>query len=394
VVAAHEDPVFSVRFPLLSRQYEGIKDYRIESSYTKSTDGFSFTLFDVEPERLLGLELHPVELLIDGNSQVLGRIDSTEVGGDGTAVRFSGRDYIADMVECHVDPTVTLKKDSTVGDAILMAAAPVGIDQVASDDEVGLRNIRTGISISGSRPGRDFIEAKLADFKANPGEGIYAFLSRVVARQGATIQPSDSRSKVVLSEPNYVQPTTFQLIRLRDDTASSSNNVIDSKASRNYGTFPTFVLGVGREGKSGKVKRPLKEELDLTFPPQTIDEVHRADLFHVGRRKPDEGPKPGTSLYRLFYRRDTDSRNEAQLIKSVARAFAERFKEILRYEATVRGHKDPVSGAIWAVDTMVDVRDTVCGVEAAMWIEEVTLEYAGQGPIARLSCVLPGAYVY
>ena len=103
-----------------------ILDWAITSDYLTSTDGFSFTLLDPDITDTHRLEMQPVELLLEGNQQLLGRIDSTTAGDKGDAVTCQGRDYLADLVECHLDPSLAIKESMTLGAAVKQAACTVG----------------------------------------------------------------------------------------------------------------------------------------------------------------------------------------------------------------------------------------------------------------------------
>jgi prophage tail gpP-like protein len=392
---AIESPALTVRFEYADLETQNVKQYRLESSYTTSTDGFSFTLYQHDaPGWFWNLELQPVELLIHGHSQVLGRIDSTEVGGDGSAMQFQGRDFVSDLVECHADPTLKLKKEQTLVEAIRYAAGPVGITAVVAEDEVGLRNIRTGIAIGGGAPPHAFKEAKLKDYKSNPGEGLYAFCNRLAARHGVTIQPGVQRDQLVLSTPNYIQAPCCKLTRHIKPATAATNTVMQGTARRDFSSWPTYVLVTGKQSPGGDQSKPTHAKKDTLEYASLLDIPEFDALLWGGRIKPADGPKGDTlSLYRLHYQRDTDSKTQAQVEKVADRIHADRLKDSLRYECTVRGHQDRETGATYAVDTIAEVNDEVCGVNERMWIESRTFEYSkGQGATTRLVLWRLGAF--
>jgi prophage tail gpP-like protein len=408
---AIEKASLTVRFEYANLETQNVKQYRLESSYTTSTDGFSFTLYQHDaPGWFWNLELQPVELLIDGNSQVLGRVDLTDVGGDGSAMSFQGRDFVSDLVECHSDPTLKLKKEQSLVDAIRYAAGPVGITAVVAEDEVGLRNIRTGIAIGGGSPPWAFKEAKLKDYKANPGEGLYAFCNRLAARHSVTIQPGVQRNQLVLSSPNYVQSPCCRLVRHIKPASAATNTVLQATARRDFSSWPTYVLVTGKTIKGGDTFKPASAVVDAAGgfkktaaekeKPKQLETGYLLDipefdaLLWGGRIKPADGPKGDTlSLYRLHYQRDTDSKTQEQVEKVAQRIHSDRLKDSLRYECTVRGHQDRETGATYAVDTIAEVNDEVCGVNERMWIESRTFEYSpGQGATTRLVLWRLGAF--
>jgi hypothetical protein len=172
------DPLFSVNFELLDRSTTNIKSYSLESSFNTSTDAFKFDLYERDLDLRLNLELQPVKLSIDGAVQMVGRVDTTRMGERGHAVSVSGRDYMADLVECCVDPSLSLKSEQTLEAAILAAAGPAGITKVVGGTSK-FRNIRTGYNNQTSTDDPTFLEIKLQDFKPKPGQGIYQFLKDI-----------------------------------------------------------------------------------------------------------------------------------------------------------------------------------------------------------------------
>ena len=53
------------------------------------------------------------------------------------------------------------------------------------------------------------------------------------------------------------------------------------------------------------------------------------------------------------------------------------------YQITVRGFSDPVTGAIYNVDTVLNVHDEVCGVDGPMWVEKRVFRKSRAGNLHR-----------
>jgi len=394
----HTDPSLTVRFPLLTgRDTTRVSGYSIKSAYTTSTDSFEFSLFDEDRSKLMRLEMQPVELLINGASQLIGRIDATEIGNDGSAVTFRGRDYIADLVECNIDPSAVVKKGMTLEDALKLIFAPVGITSIVGDDDVQLRKVRAAHPIArrSKRPGRH--KNVVSDFSYSPGEGLYEFGSRLAARLGGTIQPGRNRTEIVIDEPSYDQDPTFSIICTDDATNSAANNVIGATASRDWSSFPTFSLFTNKSGAAGDTKTGLSATKDIfqvaAQSPELL-EIIQGTTFS-GRTKPTDKPNISNGeLYRLLYHRDNDSKTQEEIDNAIARAVAERLRETLRYTVELRGHQDPNSGATWAIDTMVQVSDEIRGINETLWIHSREFTYSkGGGATTRLECWRPHSFV-
>jgi hypothetical protein len=108
-----------------------------------------------------------------------------------------------------------------------------------------------------------------------------------------------------------------------------------------------------------------------------------------GIRKAND-PALAGKLYRLHTFKDDKSRSAEQIARTVARSFAERFKQTLVYTAKIT----KFSNNLPAVDTIVAVDDDVCLIRENLWVESVTLEYSKTGgESATLTCFRPGSFV-
>jgi prophage tail gpP-like protein len=430
------EPQLTVRLEALGRDIVLQKGWSLDTSYLTPTDGFEFTLYDTDRAKLRGLELQPVNLLIDDHSQCLGRIDMTERGQDGTAITCRGRDYISDLTECHVDPTLQIKKEMTLETAILMGCGVCGIDTIISDDEIGMQQIRSGrrIKKKGKQPKRH--KKKLNEYKPQPGESLFAFYNRIVARLGGTIQPGDARNKLVITAPRYDTDPIATITRLIAPAPAEQNLVLSATATRDFSSFPTFVLVSGKVVAVGTTRAPsyakltvykggvgvfrspregfevpyavLEDEqvttlkqIDRKKSTTELAKVLNAELAEIlgrsvvpGRRLPSATPSAPGPLYRLCYQKDAESGDQDQIDRVAVRAFAQKFKESLVYRVTVRGHVDPLTGAIWAVDTLSRIKDEVCEIDETMWCASRRFAFAeGQGATTEMEFWRMGSFV-
>ncbi len=373
-----------------------IKAWSIDSAYLVSTDEFSFTLYSENRDDLLNLELQPVELIVNGASQGFGRIEVTTIGDDGSAVMCSGRDYISELVECNIDPFKTVAPETELGDAILDVMRPVGITGVTDFENVILTQVRSGVPVKrgnkGSSKRKNPRKIKVEEFKPKPGQGIYEFCNRLVARHGATLQPGLTRSEIVIDAPDYDAVPLFRLTRTNDTTTSASNNIVKASATRDYSRFTTYSVFTGTAAKSGEQQTALTSQFGtLEFAEALgLDEVvsimQRAT--QVGRSR--EGDP--NVLYRLQYHRDEDSRTQEQLAFAAQRAMADRLKDTLAFTCTVKGHVDPISGGVWSVGAIADVSDSITGVHEKLWIARRTLRYSTEGAMTDLELWRPGSF--
>ncbi len=396
-MASYTDTGLVVKLDLKGRSFAAI-DWEIDSNYLVSTDGWRFTTYETDRSLIRNLELQPVELIVNGNSQVLGRIDTSEIGDNGSAITFSGRDYLADIVECNIDPFVKIAQGMTLGEALTLAMSPCGVDTVISDGDVAMADIRSGSTSGKNKKSRRSHLKPVEEFKPEPGMGIYEYCNKLCARLGTTIQPGPDRSTVVLSSPNFTAEPKYSIRRTDDKTSGTANNIISARASRDYSSFPTLALFTGAQTQAEKSSAPLRTILTMLVLAEGFSDelaVTVRDAIAPERIMPtSSGAKlPNSILYRLLYFRDKDARTQEQLDNATMRAIAERLKATLTYEVELRGFTDPESGATWSVDTVVNIADAICGVNEPMWIYNRTFSYApGSGARTRLKCLRLGTY--
>jgi prophage tail gpP-like protein len=390
-MAQSADTGLKVRFERDGRVTKNVVEWEIESSYLVSTDGFSFTLFEQDRKLTEFLELQPVELIVNGVSQLVGRIDVTERGDSAYRVRCEGRDYIADIVESNIDPFKRVTAGSELGDAILDMVRICGIQTITDFENILMAELRTGKPIKHTkRKGKKSL--KTDDLKPKYGEGIYEFCNRLVARFSATLQPSNVRSDIVIDSPDYTQEPSYSLRRTDDVTSSAGNNILRGRARRDYSSFPTHCIFTGSASAKGKTGQQLSKFFDMAvFAEGFGDELGRTIRDGISVGKNADGA-PGV-LTRLLTHRDEDSRTEDQLFAAASRAIAERLKDTLAYTCTVKGHTDPATGAIYSVNTMAQVDDSIAGVHEPLWIARRTLRYVeGSGAETELELWRPESF--
>jgi prophage tail gpP-like protein len=385
-----------------------ILSYRINTQYTTPTDSWDFTVFSEDNPRKLRhtwRPLQPIKLLIAGNQQVVGRIDGTRgTGESGAALQVHGRDYLADIVDSTVDPQFQIKKSQDIGAFLLELLKPWGITTIFGNFNL-TRNVMSGKKPFTKDPAKYRRAAKLDDAKAGENEGVFEYANKIVARQGATLQPAGTRDAICVDSPNYEQAALYKLSR--------PGNILSGTADRNYANVPTVSIARGRTGGSngGAQSAGSKREyptFDKSGPSkigETLEVQHiiTSDDGVVVVREHYFDPKARQTtvfgfdfpVYKPLFYRDPVSRNDEQLEYSVRRAIAEKLRETLVYTCTVRGHIDPKSGAVWTVDTIAYVHDEIEDVDEPLWISERTFMNDGNsGPQTELVLVRPGSFVF
>ncbi len=379
----------TVKFERLGRETNRIASWFIDSEFLTSTDAFQFEYVETEqPELLQGLECQPVTLTVGDSAQLVGRIDETDIGGKGACVTCDGRDYLADILESHVDPLVTITEKMTLQAAVKLLCSPSGINVVLGDASV-MRNARSGRNPRTGKAPPDFLALKLQDLKPESEQGVYESVNKLLARHGCTAQPTLKRNEVNLVAPNYDQEPLYQVRRSRSQ--SGGNRVLSANARRSFARFPTYTIVRGQAtGEAAKESSP-KNTTALIDSAALNPETQRVSV--PGRVKPSaHGADPDGRLYRLLYIHDKTGQTKTQVSAAAFRAIYERMKDTLVYSATLRGHQDPDSGAIYTIDTVIDVQDEVAGVQEKLWIHKRRLEYTPQGGAqTKIECWRLGA---
>jgi prophage tail gpP-like protein len=410
-----------------------VTKWSIDSDFLVSTDGFEFEFIGETPDARGGLNLAPVELKVDGQTLLHGRIDITIQGDKGPSiVTVRGRDYLADLVEGDIDPNVTIAAGATLEDAILQACGPYGITGVEGPEARQLARTKKQ-----QKPAKKPRKKQLKDDRPQAGQCVYDWSNRILARHSLTMQPASTPEKVVLQAPNYEQDSIGRIIRKVSKSGEIPSNVVKGVATRDFSKCPTYALFSGRQGdpteKSTRTVAGVNSaaanwvekfegsaqasnaggnnsvsahqetsvrKLKNTWDMGAVAFGYSAELYSAfynhsitGRRLPkDRSVILGRELYRLLYWRDELAKTQEQIDASALRAVAERLKDTLQYEVTLRGLVNPDTGYYWATDTIVDVDDDVADVHEKMWVAGRRFAFDGQNLTTVLRCWRPGSF--
>jgi prophage tail gpP-like protein len=401
---------------------DAIQSYRLESDYLTPADAFQFTVYNDADPASLRRKFRPlmrVKLYIDGELQLLGRIDSIEgTGNSGSALLVKGRDYVAELVDGGADPAVKFTDKMDLGAALLLLWRPFGIRTLVGNFNL-TRNLLTGrIPVVNFTP-RDFHEAKLTDFTVRAGDGAFQAGDRLVSRHGFTIQQGGERGTLCIVEPMYGQEPLEELVR--------GENMMTGRAIRDYGDAPTVTITTGRVkasektrdatlfGRTAGVGQSAKPTANQVLPalvqfptfgelsPNELgkfDEVKQTaleptSLLRQARVDPYASTMPfepqDDVLYRPLFVEDKDSRTDEQMERVARRELSRRVASCLSYRATMRGHRELKSRAVFTVDTMWTVKDAIEDVNQRMWVKSRSLYNDGSGPRSDIELILPGA---
>lgn len=391
--------VFEARFPNMGVSlFSGtpnaeVTNWSIASDFLTPTDGWSLKCLDLRDEPRW-YETQPVELYVDGRLQLIGRCDKTERGGRSSEITLTGRDYLADLTTCSIDPTFSVRAGMLLDAAILTAAGPAGI--TAIDGPMERNGARTG-GLGGTATA--FTAKQLKDIKPGDGDSIFSWCNKVATRQGWTIQPANRREAVVLQRPTYGQPAIGRIVSRRRGPGAVANMLIDGAgvASRDYTNIPSYFLLTGQQGSAKEKRTKIHLFREMVKVANTIGGEFGKIVseMQVGRRIPREVVGKAIEnnwLYRLRVIKDKKAKTQEEVNAAAARIIATALKESLEYTCTVRGTADPASGMTWATDCEVEVDDDIARVHERLWIASRTLVGSPQGTTTQLKCWRPRSF--
>lgn len=375
--------------------------YSLTSNYLTPTDSFEFTVYDKDDPRALRRLWQPLQrvtLYIDGVQQLQGRIDETQ-GNDDGSLTVKGLDHRADIVAGGADPSITFKANQDLGDALLMLFRPYGIRTLSADSDLA-RNLLTGKNPYKGGPDKAFKEARLTDFKIEENTGTWEVADEIVSRHGFTIQAVGLRSWLAVVKPNYKQAPLYRF-------AKPINLLSGSVATRNYSNVPTVTIATGwaAGNQPGLQINPMVGQYP-TFGELALNpigknaEVERIASSENGgdelqSKRVDwrkvQSEAEDFVLYRPLFFKDKKSRTIQQMERVIRKDLSRRLKDTMVYSAELFGHRDPASGAVYAVDTMCHVTDENEDVDEDLWVLEREFSNDGSGPRTKLQLIRPGS---
>lgn len=430
----------SLRLPDYGREITNWSMYRFNQQFLTPTSAWSFSISDEDTELTndLLVEGALVQLVINDNIQATGYVERRTIqsGSRGTTVTVQGRDILGPVVDATIDPDFHLASGMSIPQFVLAVLAPYGITKIYNSDAANI-NIVTGLQagkggaggtttvqvpqqqstvnpdgtitltntyvsasvtqVSGSRP--DLKTITLQQLKPHSGEGVYAFIDRVLRRLGFTMWAMADGSGVVIDKADFTTAPSQKIVHSR--TNSANNNVIDGTLRRDIASQPSAIFVTGKGGGQTTAKAALRvlminELVGLTSDGQALPNLQNlAGKFKVkplAIRKelpPFKRPKGDRKIAKLFFLKDDESKTQAQLEAFVRREMANRQMKALQLDYQLLGHTSDGTHP-WGVNTNVAVEDEVLGVKQTMWVveKEFTKSNSG-GTMTSLKLILP-----
>lgn len=344
------------------------KEYTVNSNFLSPTDAWSFT-FGTETEwKRLKDKIRPdrkFELYVDEALQATGWIDSRKAKRSitgGVTVNVQGRDVLAPLCKANIHPD-TATKGKTVEQIIEEAfrqVYPGALMPTIVYDNDANRAVVMDESKRYKKTKKGKSKNVLEYYSARPQEGAFEFCVRLLRKNGLWMWGAADGS-VVVSSPNYDQPASYLISCKRGDTVVQTSDAEDSWDRQNV---PSHVIVRGKsaskEWQKSKVFGRVYDTDSLRICPSYIQH---------------------------------DEATTADECKQFAMQELSRLKQEEKvYSVTCKGHRDPFTGAVYAVDTIAKIDDEILDVHDDLWcLERSFTKGADSGTHTQLRFIPKGA---
>lgn len=398
------------------------KSYEFSTDYTDACSGWSFELGDESYQRLqnLGYVVQngaKIALSVNGSIQATGYVDQIHIKSSrsgGTSMTITGRDALSPACDTCVNPNPVsmFQKLSTLGDLIRKVFEPFGFKAILVDDTLNRKKLATSVQQRSQINSAPSVAAKVtagatvdqpinAKFKPHNGEGCYEFAERIAKRFGFHITCSSDGTNLFATSPDFDSAPFYSLIH-KTGKDGAGNNVISSDVTYDWHQQPSAIIAEGHGGGghfNKKIARvlmvnellsesddqvPLIKKLKSDFPSAKVLE-RRPQV-----KKPPQ-VKTVTKFAKPLYLYDDESKELKHLINYTRRIMAEHQSKFLTAHYTVNRHS--YKGNIWSINTSVEVKDDVSGINQTLWIKarKFVKDRSG-GTRTELTCILPHTY--
>ena len=210
--------------------------------------------------------------------------------------------------------------------------------------------------------------------QAKVGGRWWEFLKKELDRAGLFLFASGERGVFILGQPKTNQAALYQLIRQRGAPANTVN-VLSARHTNDTTKRASHYVVHGRGGKG--FRKTINTKVGASF---VDDEMVALDIIR----------------HRVVA--DPQANNDKRAEYLCKRLAAEDRRQGWTISYTVKGHTAPALGGndrlVWAVDTIVAVRDDELGIYGDHWIESVAFRGGPGGTTTELTLLRPTDMVF
>lgn len=321
-----------------------------------------------------------VTLEVNGATQGVFLIETVDTAVDEKGCWFHV-DAVSPMITPYqgsVDPdivTIASPTDVDVGTMVLTAFAPYGFTSVLTDSRSTV-NALTGVQVGGRKPPTDIKKLKHEAAQANEGESAYQFAARLVTRLGTCIRLTVD-GVILICAPDYTQDPVSRLMQGSGDESADCFIGAVKEHDTNDGQFS--------EVKVRGSRRTTPDTTESARPQQVLPMQAREALGAIPSiyRSTVAPYKPKTV-------KDKYSGDAEKCLSYAKLIFGMHAKDAYYITGEVDGFVSK-TGAVWTVDTVVNVRIDKLGINARMWILERVLTLDERGTRTTLKLIPLGA---
>lgn len=308
-----------------------------------------------------------MEFLLEanGNPVMGGFLDCIEMEtshGGGVQISVTGRDVLSPVVDSNVDPRLPVKAGLSLMDlARVLFQEHFALPITVSDDDAVIvdgRNKALGKAVKAkAKKGKKKASDPQKEVYPRANEGGFQYFTRFAHRVGYHAWALPDGKGVVIGTPTYEQEPAGELRRLLGP-AGRANTIERAKVRSDNTRVPSHVYVRGKGSRPGDKSQILG--------------------FAVNEAAP---------YFKPFYVVDDESSTREHADTVARYLLGKALREGFTYECTVRGFSDPVTGRVYTVDSVLQVKDEVCGVDGPMWVESRTLRKSRQGTFTDLKLI-------
>lgn len=344
----------NIFFEINGIKYSGFTDITINNSLETFASSFTATLVSKENTNELRQSLSPIKLqdevaiYIDDNLVLTGYVEALDISYDSSShmIMIAGRDKASDLIDSSAKP-------NSYKDIKTMTRL---IEKVLEDN--GYSDIKVSKSDSSIDDSLEDLETAHVEL----GETIFAFLDRY-ARKAQILITTDNKGNILITREGN-STINSDLISIK---GSDLNNII--KASINLNTSDRFRF----------------VEMYAAANNETFDKIS-VNQSAIGEDTAIRSPRRLIVLPQEASKTDI-LKNAAKWQINVRRAKG------LRYNCTVANYRDQnEEGNLWTVNTLVNVSDDKCNLNAQYLVASVTYNKSLEGTTTDLTLVNKGCF--
>lgn len=382
-------------------------EYSYTQRFDSPLDNWSFTMsgdgvLDLLDKLTPGIK---VQLKVNNLVQCTGYIEKVkakEDRGGGFSLGVMGSTILFPAVKGCIDPKFKFAEGMTLETVVLEVLFDFGITQLEGSSELNL-SAMTGAKFKPKpkpKKGKKKEATPCKDISPHDGEGAYAYLDRLLKRNGLFLWARADGSGVVVDKPDFETLSPHRLLHLK---SSFQSNVQSGDLELNYGEQPSILAFKAKNtgGKDGnivyrsiKVNELTGYDLEGAIVPSALailnDPIWRsAKVIPPNRSLFEFRQIFGRDLIaRPFFKVDSESKGQDQLESCVKREMAKLQHQALTLSYEVEGHTQ--SGIPYAVNTLIACEDDAFGISAPLWVSERRFSKSrGAGTKTQLNLILP-----